>query len=515
MHARPATSQRTAVRWAGTGAVFIAVALLVLLAAGPRVDGHLTRPGLSVAEALRALHSTHARPGDLVDVTGAVLKTGGGQPPCLLLAGAAVSPDHVLRWCDRIEVRPGRDLREPVREVVTCWRIAPGTVTIARHVEGKISGRRVAAERMTIAAPKRIRIALTFDDGPSPVWTPKVLDVLAKHGAKASFFVLGEWAARWPDLVRREVAEGHEVCLHSYSHARFTRLAPARVALDLARNLRAISGIVAGPVRWFRPPYGAVNDRIRAQVSALGYRTVLWDVDTRDWQRPPAEVIAARILSGARDGAIILMHDGGVDRSRTVAALSIALPKLKARGVEALTLSQVRGFAPAPPSQVLVAEAHGQTLFSVATVKVLVDGKPIEPRPIAARHEGHLLLAARPVLAALGVPSSWDEAAQALRIQTSRGLAVLRAGSRRFTLDDRDVLLTAPVFRFEGQLLAPASLLARLTNAILTISPDGGSASFDTVSRSLIPGPPRLGQPPRLAPALVVPADEAFAGLAQ
>lgn len=504
------SSRQAALQWVGAVLILAALALLVLAAASPRVDGHLTRPGLSAAEAVRLVHAAHARPGDLLDVTGTILKPGAGEPPRFILAGAFVSPDYVLRWRDRIEVRPGKDLREPVREVVTYSKTAPDTVTITRHVEGKLSGRRAAAEQMTIAAPKRIRIALTFDDGPHPVWTPKVLGLLAKHDARATFFVLGQWADRWPDLVRGEVAEGHEVCLHSYSHAVFTRLSPARVASDLARNFQAIAGLVPGPVRWFRPPYGAVNARVRQQVSALGYRMVLWDVDTRDWQRPPAEVIAARILSGARDGAVILMHDGGGDRSRTVAALAIALPRLKARGVEMLTLSQVRGFAPAPPSHVLVAEASGETLFSVATVSVFVDGKLLEPRPLAARHQGRLLLAARPVLAALGASSSWDGAAQALRVETPRGAAVLRAGSRRFTLNGRDLLLTAPVFHFEGQLLAPASLLAQLTNTILTVSPDGTSASFDGVARPFSPEPLPAGKA-SLRPQWVVPANEAIA----
>jgi len=513
--ARPAMNHRRALWWVGAGVAAATIACLAVIAASPRVDGHLTRVGLTAAEAARIVRATHARPGDLLDVRGSVLKPGGGEPPCFVLAGVTVPPDYILRWRDRLEVRPGRDLREPVREIVRCSKVPPSGVTIVRHVEGKLSGRRAAAEQMTVAAPARVRIALTFDDGPHPTWTPKVLDLLASHGAKASFFVLGQWAARWPSLVRREVAEGHEVGLHSYSHPFFTRLSPTRVAWELARNVDAISGLVAGPVRWFRPPYGALNARVKQQVAGLGYRTVLWDVDTRDWQRPPAEVIATRILAGARDGAVILMHDGGLDRSRTVAALSLALPKLKARGVEMLTLSQVRGLAPAPPARVLVAEARGETLFTLSTTATFVDGRPIEPRPLSARHQGCLLLAARPVLAALGVPTSWDEAAQALRVQTPHGLAILRAGSRRFTLAGRDLLLTAPTFRCEGQLLAPATLLARLTNTILTTSPDGTSARFDTVSRPLTPAPPQPGeqQPPTLP--MLLPIENARAGPAE
>ncbi|MCX7600018.1 MAG: polysaccharide deacetylase family protein [Armatimonadetes bacterium] len=498
-------------RQAGAFLVLVVVLLLVLFAAAPRVDGRPVRPGLRVTEAVRLVGAPRARPGDLLDVTGRVLKPGGGEQPRLFLAGALVPADYVLRWRDRIQVRPGRDLREPAMDVVTCSRTASGGVIVARHVEGKVSGRQAAVERMAIAAPKRVRIALTFDDGPNPVWTPQVLDVLAKYRAKASFFVLGQCAVRWPELVRRQVAEGHEICLHSYSHARFTQLPASRVTLELARNLRALSDLAVGPIRWFRPPYGVVNARVREQVAAMGYRTVLWDVDTRDWRRPPAEVIAARILAGAHDGAVILMHDGGGDRSRTVAALALALPRLKARGVEMLTLSQVRRFAPAPPSEVVVAEAHGQTSFSVTTVKVLVDGRLVEPRPLAARHEGQLLVAARPVLAALGMPASWDEAAQALCVETPRGQAILRAGSRRFTLADRDLLLSAPVFRFEGQVLAPASLLAKLTNTILTVSPDGTTARFDTVSRPFSPEPPQRGAGTSFRPAWVVPAYAAIA----
>jgi peptidoglycan/xylan/chitin deacetylase (PgdA/CDA1 family) len=128
---------------------------------------------------------------------------------------------------------------------------------------------------------------LTFDDGPQPIYTPKVLNVLAKHHAKATFFVLGREVAAHPELV------------------------------DLER---------------FRPPFRATDARVLAIAASYHLRQVLWDVDTKDWAKPGAAKIERAILRGARPGAIILLHDGGGNRSETVAALDRALTTLTAQG---------------------------------------------------------------------------------------------------------------------------------------------------------------------------------------
>jgi peptidoglycan/xylan/chitin deacetylase (PgdA/CDA1 family) len=375
-----------------------------------------------------------------------------------------------------------------------------------RYVQGKASGKRVALERVALVAPKVVQVALTFDDGPTPAYTPRVLSALAKYGAHATFFVLGDMASHWPGLVRREAAGGNEVCIHTWNHPMMTRVSAARLDAEVLRSARLVAHL-AGTARWFRPPYGGINAHVRARVAALGFHTVLWDVDTSDWRKPPPSTIAARIVNGARNGRVILMHDGGGDRSRTVAALAIALPRLRARGVRMVTLSQLRGLVPAPPTTVLVADAQGKAAYALAALTVVVNGRELAPAPLAARREGHLLLAAKPVLHALGVPLAWDAGAEALVVDSMHGRAVVRANSRRLTLDGREVLLTAPALRVEGQVLAPVGLLAQLGNAVVSLRPGGGPVTFDAVARPTDDGAPRPGQAPPAGAGLVPRAD--------
>ncbi len=180
-------------------------------------------------------------------------------------------------------------------------------------------------------------IYLTFDDGPSS-YTPQVLDLLAQYGAKATFFVIGSQAEASPQLIRRAASEGHYVGNHTQNHANLagigregfvnevetTRQALLRIARDLF--------LLDGDVRFLRPPYGATDNYTRQYAAELGYTVMLWTVDPQDWRRPGAEQIAAHILAHAEPGAVILMHDGGGDRSQTVAALRAVLPQLRAQG---------------------------------------------------------------------------------------------------------------------------------------------------------------------------------------
>lgn len=168
---------------------------------------------------------------------------------------------------------------------------------------------------------------LTFDDGPDPTWTPQVLSVLAKHNAHATFFVLGRAAGAHPGLVADERAAGHSVGNHTTTHPDLTKLSVADITSQWQRTANVIGGTPCA-----RPPYGAVNATVRRVTTGLGYRVQLWDIDTRDWSRPGADVITQRIVDGARPGAVVLLHDGGNDRSQTVAALDAALTRLDAAG---------------------------------------------------------------------------------------------------------------------------------------------------------------------------------------
>ncbi|NOL39974.1 polysaccharide deacetylase family protein [Kribbella sandramycini] len=164
---------------------------------------------------------------------------------------------------------------------------------------------------------------LTFDDGPHPGWTPKVLKILRKHHAQATFFVLGAEAAKRPDLVEQTRAAGHHVGNHTWDHPMLTRLPAAKMRQEIT------SGV---PSKCFRPPFRDTNPAVEAAAKAVQQRQVLWDVDTFDWKKPGAAQIEHRILAGAYPGAIVLMHDGGGNRLQTVTALDRAMTKLAAKG---------------------------------------------------------------------------------------------------------------------------------------------------------------------------------------
>lgn len=174
------------------------------------------------------------------------------------------------------------------------------------------------------AKPRPTKVVyLTFDDGPDPTWTPRVLGLLARHQARATFFVLGNSARSHPGLVARIRAGGHAVGNHSVSHKSLPSLSPGRLHREIAGGVRS---------RCFRPPYGATSARVRTAIRKAGMRQVLWDVDPQDWRRPGAAAISQRILSQVGNGSIVLMHDGGGDRAQTARALDRVLTTLAARG---------------------------------------------------------------------------------------------------------------------------------------------------------------------------------------
>ncbi|NEA32133.1 polysaccharide deacetylase family protein [Streptomyces sp. SID13031] len=173
-----------------------------------------------------------------------------------------------------------------------------------------------------IAGNKKV-LFFSFDDGPDPVWTPRILRVLAKYGAHATFFELGNMQAAHPGLREQVLAAGNTIGSHSISHPQLTAITPAK------RHHEIFDGPQS---KCFRPPYGASNPKVRAEILAAGMVQVLWDVDPRDWARPGVHAIVHNIMTHAQKHNIILMHDGGGDRTQTVAALDKALRLLKAQG---------------------------------------------------------------------------------------------------------------------------------------------------------------------------------------
>lgn len=188
-------------------------------------------------------------------------------------------------------------------------------------------------------------VALSFDDGPDPRWTPAVLNALAAHGARATFFDEGDHAEQWPDLVRRTVAEGHEVANHTYSHPDLPTLDGAELTRQVRRAVEAFRSTGTEPVPLFRPPKGLYDTEAARAVRAEGHLTVGWDVCLERFlgRHPHDDAEAVRqTLVRVHPGAIVLAHDGGLpDRSRTVRVLPALLDGLRAMGYEVVRITDL------------------------------------------------------------------------------------------------------------------------------------------------------------------------------
>lgn len=177
------------------------------------------------------------------------------------------------------------------------------------------------------------QVALTFDDGPHPKWTPLVLDELRAAGVKAMFCLVGAQVRRYPALVTRIVREGHTLCNHSWDHDLDLGLRPAaEIRADLLRTNKEIHKVVPGvPIDHFRHPGGAWTPAAVAVADELNMVSLDWDVDPRDWDKPTKDQIIDHIQTESRLGSVVLLHDGGGDRSATVAALPVVIQELRQR----------------------------------------------------------------------------------------------------------------------------------------------------------------------------------------
>jgi len=191
-------------------------------------------------------------------------------------------------------------------------------------------------------------IAMTFDDGPSAENTPRLLEILKQRNIKATFFLIGQNAASNPDIVRRILADGHEVGNHSWTHPQLSKLSDERVTAEITKTQDAIKDASGYTPTLLRPPYGAITPRQREWIeSQFGLNIILWSVDPFDWKRPGASVITQRILSQVRPGAIILSHD---IHKQTVDAMPATLDALIAKGYKFVTVSQLIAMnKPKPP----------------------------------------------------------------------------------------------------------------------------------------------------------------------
>ena len=221
--------------------------------------------------------------------------------------------------------------------VATLGTLAHG----AFHRNSPIFGRALGS---LPAAPGERVVALTFDDGPNPEATPRILDALAAEGVKATFFLLGRHVDRWPDIARRVAAEGHTVANHGWHHRKLHRALPGRTRLDLEMGTRSIERATGIRPRLFRAPHGFRAPWVTHIAASLGQRTIGWTLGVWDTDRPGARAIADRTVTGARPGAILLLHDGDGydplgDRTQTAEAVPLIVRELHVRGYR---------FAPVP-----------------------------------------------------------------------------------------------------------------------------------------------------------------------
>lgn len=184
-------------------------------------------------------------------------------------------------------------------------------------------------------------VALTFDDGPHKTYTTEILELLAEYDAKATFFVIGERAQKFPEVISQINDEGHEIANHTYTHP--LSITPEKLEQELKMTNKVIHDITGTSPMYYRPVGGTYNEQIINTAVENGYKVIMWSwhQDTEDWKRPGVDHIVQTVLTGTKPGDIVLFHDAGGDRSQTVTALKTILPKLKEQGYQFVTVSEL------------------------------------------------------------------------------------------------------------------------------------------------------------------------------
>lgn len=304
--------------------------------------------------------------GNLKDTQGRLLKKEGGRAPGVFVNGSEVSLSTVLGRGDRITIRPGVDIVEQVERKVEI--IAPATYVSgqgaflslgsAGYPGMKIvnisssNGRIISEEIIRPVKPVILKrsvhtenqvVALTFDDGPSPTYTPQILAILQAEQVPATFFIVGSQAKKYASLIRDITAAGCVVGNHSYTHSLLGDASASEISVEIENTENIIKEITGVGSRWFRPPGGAMSAAIVETASLEGCKTVLWTIDPLDWMRPNPDALCDRVVSQVHPGAVILLHDGGGDRAATVQALPKIIAQLREKGYSFVRLDEIVG----------------------------------------------------------------------------------------------------------------------------------------------------------------------------
>ncbi|HZD02682.1 MAG TPA: polysaccharide deacetylase family protein [Actinomycetes bacterium] len=286
--------------------------------------------------------------GSLLAMDGTTLRHG-VYPGRVLLDGQAASGSTPLGAGARITLRPGRSRVEPLNRLVLEFAASgprDPQLSLATGAGRQVLTSGALSHQARVSAfeprgPQRVpnAVALTFDDGPWPDSTPEILGILERERVPATFFLVGQQVRRYPGLLRREVDAGMTIGTHSFSHPQpFGRLSRAAMRQEIAGGLAALADNGVRTLL-FRPPGGAIAPGVLASARREGLRTVLWTVDPSDWHRGSRpDQIVRRVLTAAKPGSIVLLHDGGGDRAATVAALPRIIKGLKQRKLVFVTL---------------------------------------------------------------------------------------------------------------------------------------------------------------------------------
>ena len=176
-------------------------------------------------------------------------------------------------------------------------------------------------------------VALTFDDGPNPIYTPQVLRILKKYHVKATFFVMGWAAQKYPNLIHDIIADGNAVANHSWSHPKLTQISQQRLYEEVVRSRNAIAKAVGKPPVCLRPPFGMGNKRVGRFIRQQGMIMVPMGFNSFDYKRPGYRKIASQVINNARSGQVFLLHDGPKRREQTVKALPLIIKGIRAKGL--------------------------------------------------------------------------------------------------------------------------------------------------------------------------------------
>ena len=192
-------------------------------------------------------------------------------------------------------------------------------------------------------ANTQMKIALTFDDGPHPKYTPQILEILDRYHIKATFFTVGINAYYYPQTLKKVIDAGHEIGNHTYTHPKVSTIEKGRLREEVESCENMIFSLTDYRTKLFRPPEGMIDSDLLSILGNLDYSVILWDIDTRDWAHTPADEIAEHIIKNISSGDIILMHDYIGTKSPTCEALEIFIPVLLERGYKFVVVSELIG----------------------------------------------------------------------------------------------------------------------------------------------------------------------------